>query len=77
MLTERLLGILKRPSGSSVHRQEQIIVKQFVKLETGRTGLSCDGAKWRNYMNTVTNIGVYKHQRITYQSDNYKSLLLL
>jgi hypothetical protein len=75
MLTEHLLGILKRPSGSSVHRREQIIVKQFVKLETGRTGLAFDGLRWRKYVNKVTNIGVYKHQRITtYQSDDYKGL---
>jgi len=75
MLTEHVLGTLKRPSGSSVHRREQTIVKQFVKLETGRTDLACDGVRWRNYVNVVTNIGVYKHQRITYQSDNYKGLL--
>jgi hypothetical protein len=74
MLTEHLLGILKRPSGSSVHRREQI-VKQFVKSENGRAVLACDGVRWRNYVNTVTNIGVYKQQRITYQSDNYKGLL--
>lgn len=75
MLTEHLLGILKGPGGSSVHRREQIIVKQFVKLETGRNGLACDGVRWRNCVNTVTNIGAYKHQRITYRSDNYKGLL--
>ena len=38
------------------------MLKRFVKLETGRTGLACDGVRWRNYVNTVTNI--YKHQRI-------------
>jgi hypothetical protein len=75
MLTEHLLGILKRPSGSCVHRRQQIIVKQFVKLETGKAGLAYDGVRWWNYVNMVTNIGVYKHQRITYQSYNYKGLL--
>jgi hypothetical protein len=74
MLTEHLLEIIKRPSGSSVHRREQIIVKQFVKLEIGRTGLACDGVRWRNCVDTVTSIGVYKHQRITNQSDNYEGL---
>jgi hypothetical protein len=74
MLTEHLLGILKRPSGSSVHRRGQIIVKQFVKLETGRTDFACDGVRWWNCVNEVTNIGVYKHQRITYRSDDYKCL---
>jgi hypothetical protein len=75
MLTEHVLGTLKRPSRSSVHRREQIIVKQFVKLEIGRTDLTCDGVSWRNYVNMVTNIGVYKHQRLTYQLGNYKGLL--